>query len=224
MNQTVPTAEEIAFLIDAINKKDLFSCLREEYFDFTTGVEYRNMAMLTNSYLIKLNILLRSRKNSIEKKEDVAKAIDLSKLEQEKFWNNAKKVYTIRNLYLPVEHADIKKEIIKNFIRMPNAKEQYKSINEYSEQVIKKGYNELSDAAKISAEKLYWHDLFEDSINDKGLARLEEEKVRYRSALALIPTEFSDKFPQFALNINPIVYLLSVLKAYSEDLTITVVS
>ena len=221
MEHPIIQPEDIAKLIETINKKDLFSCLKEEYFDFKTGVEHKNNVMLTNSFLIKLAMFLKGKSNSIEKKEFVAKAIDSNNPEYVKFWESAKNVYTLRNLYLPMEHADNNFNIIKKFIRLPQAKEQYKSLAEYSSIKIQKDYNELNDGSKISAEKLYWHDLFEDSITDKGLERLEEEKTRYRDALDIIPSEFINKYPQFALHINPLEYLLSVLKAYSEAMTTT---
>jgi len=224
MEQLIPQDVEIARLIETINPKDAFSCLREEYFDFTTGVEYKNTALLTNSLLIKLAVFLKGKSNSIEKKEFVKKLLNPEDKDQVKFWDAAKQLYTTRIVYLPVEHADNNVAIIKEFIRMPNAKELYKSISDYASIQIGKDYNTLNDAAKISAEKLYWNALFEDSINDKGLERLEEEKTRYRRALALLPAEFTNKYPQFPLVINPLEYVLSVLKVYSEALTTTVVN
>jgi len=224
MEQIVPSGEEISKLIDAINKQNLFTCLSEEFLEWSTSVEFKNTALLTNSFLIKLAIFLKGKSNSIEKKEFVKKILNPEDTEQVKFWDAAKKLYTARNLYLPVEHANNNLIIIKSFIRTPNAKELYKSIEEYSSLQIGKDYSTLNEGAKVSAEKLYWDALFEDSINDKGLERLEEEKARYRAALALLPIDFMTKYPHIPVVINPLEYLLSILKIYSEDLTTTVVN
>ena len=224
MEQTIPLVEEIAKLVDLINHKNNFTWLKSDYFDFRTSVEHKNAMVLTTSFLTKLSYFLKSKTNSVEKKEYVAKAIDMNDKDQAKFWETAKKIFSLRNSYLPLEHTENCLTVAKEFIRTPKAKELYSTLADYSINQIGKDYSNLNDAAKISAEKLYWHDLFVDSISDKGLVRLEEEKTRYRQALALIPAEFVNKYPQFALSPNPIEYLLLVLKAYSDDLIATVVN
>ena len=223
MEQNIPKADEIAKLIKGMNHKYIFSCINEDYFDFTTGVEHKNAAMLTSAFLTKLTVFLESTKsNSIEKKDFIKKVLDPNDKEQVKFLESAKNMYTLRNLYLPVEHAENCLKLIKGFTA-PKAKELYKSISEFSTLQIGKDYNTLNDNAKISAEKLYWDSLFENSINDKGLDMLNEEKARYRAALALIPAEFLISYPQFPLHANAFEFLLLVLKAYSENQTIITV-
>jgi len=224
MEQLILQGEDIAKLIEAINKQNIFTCLDEEFVPGKTSLEYKNTRLFTNSFLIKLSLFLKSKSNTIEKKEFVKKVLDSSDIDHVKFWASAKDLYTARNLYLPIEHAYNNLKIIKEFPRTPQAKEAYLSIEDYAKIQIQKEYHTLNDTAKISAEKLYWDALFENSINDKGLERLEEEKIRYRAALALIPVTFSQKFPEFKLHINPIEYLLVVLKTYSEAVTTTVVN
>ena len=210
MNQN---EKEIAIVIDALNKRDGFSCIPigNTHYD-----NFKNNFATGHSLLNNIALLLKSTKNGVEKKDAIAAIL----ADESQYAGTIKKtieLYDHRNIWLPIEHVNNVLAIAEANPKMTENKPRFLNAEEYALKGLQITYNSLKEPTKELIEFGFYQTLLEDALSDKGLEKLRLENERYRAAQNIIPKTMLETYKEkITPTANPLEFILGVLKIYSE--------